>query len=324
MTKYLETAGEFVAVESAMGWTTELVEESVAGELRGGADRPPMLVVEIERTTREFPTAGWEILTRGAWYRDRRVVIRDVMATGFDLFLSIEDGITRCVYRYRPPIRSRALAGTLRRRFILLARCALLQYPALWCAGLRGRAPLHAMVCTAGSMTPLLSGPAGIGKSTVVAMEVAAGGVAASDNLSVSDGFDVWGLVEPCRLEGATGRRSTHGRREGALPRRVPSLRPSALILLRRQTDSAFTVRPASAAQAHDSLITGTYMAGELRRYWGLAATLTAATGLGPPHPAVQTVSRILASRMPAFEVQLPEHSRPRLSELLEHMEAST
>ena len=35
-------------------------------------------------------------------------------------------------------------------------------------------------------------------------------------------------------------------------------------------------------------------MAGELRRYWSLAATLSLGTGAGPAHPAVEAVAATL------------------------------
>ena len=46
-----------------------------------------------------------------------------------------------------------------------------------------------------------MRGPGGVGKSTLLAAELAGGGRATSDNLCVSDGREVWGLVEPLRLE---------------------------------------------------------------------------------------------------------------------------
>ena len=46
-------------------------------------------------------------------------------------------------------------------------------------------------------------------------------------------------------------------------------------------------------------------MAGELRRYWPFAATLSAATRLGPPHAPVTDVAAALASNLPCFELRL-------------------
>ena len=63
-------------------------------------------------------------------------------------------------------------------------------------------------------------------------------------------------------------------------------------------------------------------MAGELRRFWGLAAALAAASGVGPVHPPVATTAAALADRLPCFEL---EASRPEdldLSSALEEIRA--
>ena len=46
-------------------------------------------------------------------------------------------------------------------------------------------------------------------------------------------------------------------------------------------------IRPLSPDEAARALVAGTYMAGELRRFWPFAATLALATGIGPVHPDV-------------------------------------
>jgi hypothetical protein len=69
-------------------------------------------------------------------------------------------------------------------------------------------------------------------------------------------------------------------------------------------------------------LITGTYMAGELRRYWAFAATLAAGTDLGPSHAPVEAIARQLASRLPSVEIVLPRKPGVRLADLLSQMEA--
>jgi hypothetical protein len=58
-------------------------------------------------------------------------------------------------------------------------------------------------------------------------------------------------------------------------------------------------------------------MAGELRRYWSLAATLAAGTGLGPAHPSVSRVCGSLAQQLPCFEASLARGDGTRLSDLL-------
>jgi hypothetical protein len=62
-------------------------------------------------------------------------------------------------------------------------------------------------------------------------------------------------------------------------------------------------------------------MAGELRRYWALAATLTAATGLGPPHPPIGAVADAFVSRLSCLELVLPAGPGSRLADLLHPVE---
>jgi hypothetical protein len=63
-------------------------------------------------------------------------------------------------------------------------------------------------------------------------------------------------------------------------------------------------------------------MAGELRRYWPLAASLAAATGQGPSAPGIEVVADRLASRLPCLELTLPVRPGPRLAAMLEPLEA--
>ena len=78
----------------------------------------------------------------------RRGRARERLHRGFDLRLRCGPEGVELTYRWRPPARDRAAAWALRSRFHLLARAVLMQYPALWWAGTRGRAPLHASACT--------------------------------------------------------------------------------------------------------------------------------------------------------------------------------
>jgi hypothetical protein len=316
------TSGEQLSIACDLGWVEDLVDEALAGEA-GSKSGTPTVGVHVESSRRAFDVAGWEPLTRGAWARGGSVVIEDVCSSGFDLALHGDIDRIEFALRWRPRWRGRAAATLLRTRFILLARAVLLQYPALWRATIRGRAPLHAVVCTAGQMTPMLAGPGGVGKSTLLSRELAAGGTAISDNVCVSDGTIAWGLVEPLRLEGGEGRAVTHGRRETRIPRRVHSLKPDVLVALRRDDSETAIVRSCDAGTATRSLVAGTYMAGELRRFWGFAATLTAGTGLGPAHPPVESIAATVASRLPAVEIILPRQPEVRLSELLKRAEVT-
>jgi hypothetical protein len=192
-----------------------------------------------------------------------------------------------------------------------------LQYPALWVAGLRRSAPLHAAALTVGAAVPLLVGPGGAGRSTLLLRALAEGEHACSDNLCTSDGRQVNGVVEPVRAEGLPGRKMSNGRSEGVLAIRVVGLVPDRLVVLRRSGAGRTETRALAPGQAAEVLTAGTYMAGELRRYWGFAATLALGTGMGPVHPPVEQVARILAQRLPAIQITLGQRPSPALAELL-------
>jgi hypothetical protein len=287
------------------------------------ATGPHTCHLQVEAESDPFDLRGFELLTRGAWRREGSVVMENVCTSGFDLMYSCEEDRPTFRFRWRPPLRDRLASAAAPSRFVLLVRAALLQYPVLWLAGTRGRAPLHAAVCTAGPMTPLLAGPGGVGKSTLLAAELAAGARATSDNLCVSDGVTTWGLVEPLRVAAGRGRRMPHGRAETPMKTWVPQLTPDRLVVLRRGLHESWAVRLSHPDGAVRSLVTGTYTAGELRRYWAVAATLTAATGIGPAHPPIEKVARRLASDLPCMEVVLPSQPGVRMADLLSPLEAT-
>lgn len=328
------TAGERVGIDCDVAWVAELLEEAAAGQLASfDPARPDTLTVRIEANHDSFPVEDWPVLTRGARYREGggSAAIADVCTSGFDLRLQLEGDHPVFTFRWRPPRTSRMANLALRSRFVLLARAALVQYPALWAAGLRGRAPLHVSACTVGpgsTTSVVLAGPGGVGKSTLLAGELSAGGRATSDNLCVSDGCEVWGLVEPLRLElgsdhrGPAGRRMPHGRNETNFDGRVPSLVPNHVLVLRRGQGERPEVAPATSETAARSLVAGTYVAGELRRYWGMAATLAAGTGAGPVHPPIGDVAQVMARRTTCTEVALGRRTGARLADLLELTEA--
>jgi hypothetical protein len=311
------TAGELIELETAARWVSALLAESLGGRDDREASTGSPLRIRVEDDRRPFASQGWAFLTRDAWVRDHAVLVRDVCTSGFDLLLEWGSHEAEFTFRWNPPLRTRAANRALRSRFHLLARAALLQYPALWWAGTRGCVPLHAPSYERRQRTPLLAGPSGVGKSTLLARELADGACAVSDNLSVGDGERVWGLVEPMRSEQLPGRRMAHGRREGDLPNRVDVLTPDCLVSVRRGAGRGADVRSLDAEAAARVLVTGTYMAGELRRYWPFAATLAAATGLGPTHPPVVEVARSFANRLPCLEVALPKAGDLRLSDIL-------
>lgn len=322
MNGVLDSGGERLQIGSAIAWVDELIEEATAGEIHRGDRQGASVMVNVESTNRAFHSNAWEPLTRGAWRQRDEVVMEDVCSSGFDLHVRCTPDDVEFTYRWRPRPRGQAAAWLLRSRFVLLTRAVLLQYPALWRASIRGRAPLHATSCTVGELRPLLSGPGGVGKSTLLVKELAAGAHAISDNLCVSDGVTAWGVVEPMRVEAGKRRSMPHGRAEVALPGRVPALTPNVVVVLRRGHDEVADMRSCTAASVARSLITGTYMAGELRRYWAFAATLAAGSDLGPSHAPVEAIARQLASRLPSVEIVLPRKPGVRLADLLSQMEA--
>lgn len=314
----LLTTGERLGIECSLSWAGTLIEEAADGGLRAEDPATATVRIRVEDSRNAFPTAGWRPIARGVLGDDQSLVMRNLLSTGFDLRLDVQDGTPLFSFRWRPPRRERAMALAMRSRFHLLARAALLRYPALWWAGTRGRAPLHASACTAGDgQVALLAGPGGVGKSTLVSMELAAGGSAICDNVCVSDGVTAWGVVEPLRVEGGGGRRMPHGRREAAMLGRVPALAPDRVVVLRRGSAATASVRPCDRETAARSIVTGTYMAQELRRYWAFAATLALGTGIGPAHPPVAEVAAALAEHLPGTLITLPSRPGPGLRELL-------
>jgi hypothetical protein len=327
MRAVVSTAGTRVGVECELPWAAQLLAECCGDTLEldppSTAD-PAQLCISIESSHDPFDVSGLAPLSRSAWSGAGELVMRDVCTSGFDLRLRLNKGRPAITYRWRPPPATRTAAMVLRARFQLLARAALLQYPAMWWASTRGAVPLHAAVLSVDGVAMLLAGPAGVGKTTLLMRELRNGGVATSDNLSVSDGSNCWGVVEPVRVEGVTGRRMTHGRHETQLPRRIECLIPDVVVVLRRSLDGAMAVRRCSSNEAVRSLAGGTYMAGELRRYWAFAATLATATGLGPVHPAISETSALLSRRLSCLEVSLPANCELRMHEVLEAVERST
>jgi len=312
----LETAGERLEITCAIPWVTDLIAEGAADELvRDGAG--PSLEVRVQADRTPFDTRGWPLLTRGAWSSGEQVVLENACTSGFDIHVDCSSSVARFTARWRPPARDRAAARLLRSRFHLLARCALIQYPALWWAGARGRVPLHASACGTEATTALLAGPSGVGRSTLVLREVESGSRTTGDNLSVSDATSVWGLVEPMRVEGGNGRRMPHGRHEACLRGRAGSLVPECVIVLRRGSSADAELRPCSAEEAARDLVTSTYAAGELRRYWAFAAALAAGTGVGPAHPPITEVANALAAALPCRTLMFTRSPQKRLSQIL-------
>jgi hypothetical protein len=316
MRALLSTAGECLAIRCDVPWIAARIRDAADGRL-GASGGAPTMTISVEASRHPFPTAGWTRLSRDSWSGPGgHVVMRDVITSGLDLRLREAGGLPEFTFRWRPPTRTRGAAALLRPRARLLLRAALLQYPALWVAATRGRAPVHASVLTAGPEGPaLLVGPSGVGKTTLVEEEVSRGGSAASDNLGVGDGTTVWGVVEPLRSERAGGRSAPHGRREATLPRRTESLAPQIVVALRRGASVRLTsCTPDEAARA---IVASTYAAGELRRYWQLHALLALGTGRGPAHPPVSEVAAAFARRTRGVLLELPHVRGVRVADVL-------
>jgi hypothetical protein len=319
-----ESAGVHVDIDCEVPWVGDLIAEGAAGGLCPPADLPGSLRVRVETEGRPFTTPGWRYMSRGIWERRDEVVIEDVCTTGFDLHARVAGAQATFTYRWRPRPRSRTAALALRSRFHLLARAALIQYPALWWAGTRGRVPLHASAVEGPHATPLVCAASGVGRSTLLLAEVERGFRTTSDNLGVSDGESVWGLLEPARVLGGGGRRMPHGRREVAISGRAAALEPSCVVTLVRGDGEAPVLVPCAPETAARALVTSTYMAGELRRYWAFAAVLAAGTGQGPAHPPVADTASRLTARLPCWTVALGPKLGRRLDELLPRTEAET
>lgn len=272
--------------------------------------------LDVESSSEPFDIAGWEPLTRGAWCQDGDVVLRDACGSGYDLAVRATPARLEVRARWRPPVVTRGAATALRGRADLLTRAALLQYPALWWAGVHGHVPVHAPALELDDAVVLLAGPGGVGKSTVILNEVAHGARVTSDNLSVTDGTSVSGFVEPAKVTGGTGPRRAHGRRESHLNGRTNTLVPTEVWVVRRDGRAHAALEPADVRSAARSLTAGTYMAGELRRYWAFAATLAMGTGLGPSHPPIADVAAQLCSAVPCRTLRLGRAVPSSLSEL--------
>lgn len=313
------TAGVTVTVESRDQRWLALATEACAGQVLEPGPSDIEVVIDPEgRSGSDGPDPdGLRVVTRGALAGDDRVVLTDACGSGLDLELAVVGTGLRVRAWPRPTWRHRGLGTLAPDRRVLLHRAALIQYPALWWAGLQGLVPLHVCAATVAGTGLVLAGPGGVGKSTLLAT-LGADDTAVSDNVCVADQQRVHGLLEPVRDERGDGRRMPHGRRERSWQHRADSLAPERIIVLRRGTGADLLVRPAPALLAARELAAGTYAAGELRRYWAFAATVALGLGRGPAHPPVAPVSEALAAAVPCTLVELPSAPGTTLVEIVE------
>ena len=129
----LETAGELLEVDCALGWVEELLAEAIGDRDRSGV-ASATVGVRVERSREPFPVRGWEPVTRGAWRQGTQVVVVNACSSGFDVRLACSSERADFTYRWRPPARERVAARVLPARFHLLSRAVLVQYPAIWWA----------------------------------------------------------------------------------------------------------------------------------------------------------------------------------------------
>jgi len=316
------TGGVQMELSCRQRFLSGVLEEGIAGQLSPAQVTRPDIRVTVENDVATFDTSGWDVLTRNAWRRPGQVVVRDACSSGLDLLVATGGPGLEILARWRPPPAGRVAAAVLRSRSRLLIRAVLLQYPALWWGQQHGRAPLHVSVCSLGTdhgRSVLIAGPGGIGKSTIVNAELERGAVATSDNLCLSDGHTAWGVLEPRRVPAgesgsSRGRRMPHDRREAPWQGRADELVPGLVLVLRRGTEKTWSLAPCEPDQAAKSLVAGTYMAGELRRYWAFASTLAFGTGVGEVHPGVDQVARTLTARLPCWELTRGQRPVPPLA----------
>jgi hypothetical protein len=318
----VHTAGQRVAVDG----DPELVRGAIAAT--GTAEQPGSrdvanLFLWFDPKRQRFETKRCEPITRGAWMTGQgEAIIDSVGGSGFSQLWSLgEDGLEVCS-RWTPSAKEAAAARLLSARHRALTGQVLVHYPALWLALQQGLAPLHVSVVEINGVAVMLAGPGGVGKSSLVSRELAAGARATCDNIAVCDGTTAHGLAEPLRLPAELtdvpgGKRTFHDRREHAWTSRARSLRPSLLVVLRRGTGTTPQLTPITAAEAARALVAGTYAAGELRRFWPLVAVLALATRCGPVHPQVEQVAATLTARLPCVQLQLGQQPGAGLSEML-------
>lgn len=315
MSLMCRSAGLTLAIDAPPGRWRQRVAEACAGQFTQGMSAD--VHVRIEVGAGPFGLEGLDPLTRGAWAGRGCVVMEDACASGVDLRLTVRDDSLQVEARPRPMPSQRGLALLAPARTLLLWREAILQYPVLWWAGLKGGVPMHVSALVVDGEGVVLAGPGGVGKSTLLVDAMTAGAQAVSDNLCVCFGSTLFGVLEPLRTASGKGRRMPHGRRESGWMARRENVTAGRILVLRRGSGSDVAMVSIRGREAARVMAAGTYAAGELRRYWAFSSTLALGTGLGPPTPAVVASAGELASGIPCSQVLLPSTPGVHLSDLI-------
>ena len=321
----LESAGQRLAVHDPRGSFAAAITAAAGMTYAEPQPGPglPDIVEHFEPGRRGFPTDRMNPVTRGVWADDAgNTVVQSVGGSGFSQHWSAEADHLRVRTRWAPSAMESAASSLLRARFDALRAQVLLHYPVLWWASVKGMAPLHVSVLELDGINVLLAGPGGVGKSSLVARELSVGASAVCDNLAVSEGRTMYGVREALRVPremtaDAGGKRTTHGRREQRWHGRVASLRPDVVVAVSRGPRPRATVEAIAPEEARRALVAGTFGAGELRRFWSLAAMLSLGTRRGPAVAPVEEVARSLTDRLPCYRLDLGAHPGPPLRVLL-------
>ena len=313
------SAGVTLAVDAPKGpWRRRLCEAGAGQMAEGMPGTSTDIHVCVEDGAGPFPLNDMDPLTQGAWAGAGCVVMEDACASGLDLRVTTGALCLVVEVRPRPRPSQRGLAMLAPARAHLLWRAAMLQYPAMWWAGVKGGVPLHVSALSVDGEGVVLAGPGGVGKSTLVADAMRGGGAqAVSDNLCVCFGRSLFGVLEPLRTADGTGRRMPHGRRETVWTARLEHVVAGRIVVLRRGSETEVDMVPMRGVAAARVIAAGTYAAGELRRYWAFASTLALGTGLGPAHPPVVGTAGDLVRGITCSEVQLPTIPGVHLSDLI-------
>ena len=295
----MPTAGERVELTCAVPWIADILTEGAAGQLTAADGTTPDVRVTVERGSAAFDVTGWRVLTRGAWCRQGQVVISDACSSGLDLQVTAGEPSLDVVARWRP------LAGNGPRRPCCAPGPGCCCGPSCCstrrCGGASSAAGSAARLRLptrprrgSGAGRCCWPGPGGSASRRWCTASCSRGRVQPATTCASATGRTRGAWSSHCGCPPGDGGQgagcpTAAGRRRGHDGRR---LSPDRLVVLGAVANQRRP--PRSQPQAARSLVAGTYMAGELRRYWAFAATLALGTGLGASHPPVAAIAESL------------------------------